>query len=86
MGAVFERELDVDPDAYGDEKMLTEAFDAADALRAHEEAAAKRQPAPIPQPCHECGHHYAGISCQICKTERPAWTALKNMGAMRKVA
>lgn len=51
--------------------------DALDALQAHEEAVAKRQPAPIPQACHQCGHHYAGAICPVCKEERPAYTALK---------
>lgn len=39
--------------------------------------------APIPQPCHECGTKYAGIQCPTCKTERPAWTAIKAMTATR---
>jgi len=56
-----------------------EVDDAAEALRAHEEAAAKRQPAPLPQSCHACEHKYAGAVCPICKTERPAYTALKNI-------
>lgn len=34
---------------------------------------------PVPQPCHACTHSYAGISCPICKEERPAYTALKNI-------
>ena len=39
------------------------------------------QAAPIPQPCHACGHHYAGAVCPICKTDRPAFTAIKAMSA-----
>ncbi|TAK84333.1 MAG: hypothetical protein EPO20_14690 [Betaproteobacteria bacterium] len=53
-----------------------EIDDAADALRAHEEAV-KRQPIPLPQPCHACGHKFAGAVCPICKEERPAYIALK---------
>lgn len=34
---------------------------------------------PIPQPCHQCGHPYAGTVCPLCKEERPAWTAIKNL-------
>lgn len=33
---------------------------------------------PIPQPCHQCGHAYAGCICPLCKEERPAYTALKS--------
>lgn len=36
---------------------------------------------PVPQACHQCGNHYAGAICQICKAERPAFTALKNIAA-----
>lgn len=55
-----------------------ELDDAADALHAHEEAV-RRQPAPIPQPCHQCWHAFAGIVCPLCKEERPAWRAMKNI-------
>lgn len=34
---------------------------------------------PKPQPCHKCEHKYAGIACPVCKEERPAYTALKNI-------
>lgn len=60
-----------------------EIDDAAEALRAEEEAA-RRRAAPIPQPCHECGHRYAGIVCPLCKEERPAWTAMKNITAKQQ--
>jgi len=40
-----------------------------------------RQPAPIPQLCHNCGHAYAGAICPLCKEERPAYTALKRSAA-----
>lgn len=34
---------------------------------------------PEPQPCHACEAKYAGAVCPICKTERPAFTALKRI-------
>lgn len=39
--------------------------------------------APIPQPCHECGHPYAGIVCPLCKEVRPSYIALKNLQAKK---
>lgn len=36
---------------------------------------------PQAQPCHQCEHRYAGSVCPICKTERPAYTALKRITA-----
>lgn len=71
-GMRFENE----DDAY-DYFRQREVDEAAEALRANEEAVAKRQPAPMPQPCHACEHKYAGAVCPICKEERPAYTALK---------
>jgi hypothetical protein len=65
-----------------DERVQRELDDAADVLRANEDAW-KRQQAPIPQACHHCSHKYAGAICPLCKTERPAFTALK---AQRKTA
>jgi hypothetical protein len=38
-----------------------------------------RQPAPRPQPCHACGHPFAGAVCPLCKEDRPAYTALKRL-------
>jgi hypothetical protein len=37
----------------------------------------------LPQPtvCHHCGHVAAVCVCPLCGTERPAYTALKNMTA-----
>lgn len=39
------------------------------------------RPNPFPPsiPCHNCGLPYAGAVCHVCKEERPAYTALKNM-------
>ena len=34
---------------------------------------------PKPTVCHECGTIAAEAICHICKTERPAYTAVKNM-------
>lgn len=34
---------------------------------------------PQAVPCHNCTHPYAGAVCPLCKEERPAYTALKNM-------
>lgn len=34
---------------------------------------------PQPTKCHECGTVAAEAVCHICKTERPALTALKNI-------
>lgn len=51
---------------------------ARDAMIWHDE---QRQRAPEPQPCHACETKYAGAVCPICKTERPAYTALKAMSA-----
>lgn len=45
----------------------------------------KTQPPPVPQPCHNCEHPYAGIACPLCKEERPAYTALKKITAQAKV-
>lgn len=44
---------------------------------------ARTRPAPKPQPtkCHACGAVAAEAVCHICKTERPALTALKNISA-----
>lgn len=39
---------------------------------------------PQPQACHQCTHLYVGAVCPVCKTERPAYTALKNMTAYRR--
>jgi hypothetical protein len=36
---------------------------------------------PKPQPCHACEHKFVGAVCPTCKTERPSFTALKNMTA-----
>jgi hypothetical protein len=35
--------------------------------------------APKPTRCHECGHEAAVSVCALCGTERPAYTALKNI-------
>jgi hypothetical protein len=34
---------------------------------------------PKPQPCHACEHKFVGAVCPTCKTERPSFTALKNI-------
>lgn len=39
----------------------------------------KRLTPPL-QPCHACGHEYAGTHCPICKEEHPSFTAIKNIG------
>lgn len=36
---------------------------------------------PKPQACHHCEHKYVGAVCPICKTERPAYAALKRITA-----
>lgn len=59
---------------------MSELREVADAIKAHDEQVRRAKP-PEPQPCHECGTKYAGIACPICKTERPAWVALKNITA-----
>lgn len=41
----------------------------------------KRQEPPKPQPCHACGHPYAGVACPLCREERPAFIAFKNVAA-----
>jgi hypothetical protein len=38
---------------------------------------------PVPQPCHKCEAVYAGSHCPLCKEERPAFTALKNITAQQ---
>lgn len=43
-----------------------------------EELLAAPQP-PKRVPCHNCDHPYAGSHCPLCKTERPAYTAIKNI-------
>lgn len=39
---------------------------------------------PKPQACHVCEHKYAGAVCPICKTERPAYAALKAITARER--
>lgn len=41
----------------------------------------KRQEAPKPTTCHQCGSVAAETVCHLCGTERPAFTALKNITA-----
>lgn len=38
-------------------------------------------PFPRPQHCHQCDHSYVGAVCPLCKTERPAYTAMKRITA-----
>lgn len=54
--------------------------DAYDYFRQREidEKAARER---LMQPCHSCEMKYAGAVCPACKTERPAYTALKAMTA-----
>ena len=39
---------------------------------------------PEPQACHSCGHKYVGAICNVCKEERPAYTALKRMSQRKR--
>lgn len=48
------------------------------ALMSVEELLAAPQP-PKRVACHACDHPYAGSHCPLCKEERPAYTALKNI-------
>lgn len=80
-GYVVPETNDSADDAY--DKARQEELDAADALRAHEDAA--RRP-PVPQPCHKCTAVYAGISCPSCKEDRPAFALLKKLSAPRLAA
>lgn len=41
----------------------------------------KRQEAPKPTTCHQCGTVAAETVCHLCGAERPAFTALKNITA-----
>lgn len=43
-----------------------------------------RQLHPKPTACHDCGVEYAGVACPNCSTERPAYTALKNITARER--
>lgn len=43
-----------------------------------------KQPAPQPTKCHACGTVAAEAICHACKTERPAYTALKNLTARER--
>lgn len=47
----------------------------------------RKAPTPQPTRCHACGTFAAEAVCHACATERPAYTALKNITrAQKKVA
>lgn len=71
----YKRLADQERDPNETDEALRAAM-ASDALRWHEEHA-RRADAPKPQACHACTYPYAGVSCPICKEERPAYAALK---------
>lgn len=46
----------------------------------------RKAPTPQPTRCHACGATGAEAVCHCCATERPAYTALKNITAKAKAA
>lgn len=76
----FARYADED-EAY-DRSVQREIDDAAESLRAYE----ARRDAPKPQACTFCDNVFAGAVCNLCKEERPSYTALKSMSAKKEAA